>query len=305
MLDVIILGGGAAGLTAALYSRRYGLNVLLIEELYLGGQIANTTGIENYPGFSSISGGDLIDEFEKQAMAYKPDIIYESVKGVDFSKDIKIVMTSKQEYECHCVIVAMGRNPRELGLPREQELKGLGVSYCATCDGNFFKGKDVAVVGGGDTAVTEAVYLSRICRKVYIVHRRDEFRAAQAETDKLKSAPNIELVLNAQVRKLLGNDKIEGIEVSGSEVSESDKPTRVLEVSAVFVAIGASPNSKVFESILDLDGQGYIIGDDEMRTNIANVFAAGDIRKKSLRQVITAASDGAIAAHSVMLAMQR
>ena len=304
MHDVIILGGGAAGLTAALYSRRYGLSVLLIEELYLGGQIASTTGIENYPGFSSISGGALIDEFEKQTMAYKPDIIYESVKEVDFSKAIKIVKTTKKEYESHCVIVAMGRNPRELGLPREKELKGLGVSYCATCDGNFFKGKDVAVVGGGDTAVTEAVYLSRICRKVYIIHRRDTFRAAQAETDKLKAADNIELVLNAQVRKLLGDNKIESIEVSESNGSENDKSSRVLDVSAVFVAIGAAPNSKVFEGILTLDEQGYIIGDDEMRTNITNIFAAGDIRKKSLRQVITAASDGAVAAHNTMLAMQ-
>jgi len=237
-------------------------------------------------------------------MAYKPNIIYEPVKEVDFSKDIKIVKTSKKEYESHCVIVAMGRNPRELGLPQEKELKGLGVSYCATCDGNFFKNKDVAVVGGGDTAVTEAVYLSRICKKVYIVHRRDTFRAAQAEIDKLKSADNIELVLNARVSKLLGDNKIEGIEVSESEGSESDKPSRILDVSAVFVAIGAAPNSKVFEGILTLDEQGYIIGDDEMRTNITNIFVAGDIRKKSLRQVITAASDGAVAAHNVMLAIQ-
>ena len=298
MIDVIILGGGAAGLTAALYARRYGLSVLLIEELYLGGQIINTAEIENYPGYSRpLSGGDLIDELEKQARIYKPDIKYETVTEVDFHKKIKLIKTTTgNTFESRCVIIAMGRNPRELGLAREKELTGSGISYCATCDGNFFRGKDVAVVGGGDTAVTEAVFLSRICRKVYIIHRRDSFRAAHAETDKLKAADNIEPIMNAQVRALLGEKKLESI-----VLSEPNESSRILELSAVFVAVGAIPNSKLFTGVLNLDEQGYIITDEEMNTGIPGVFAAGDIRKKMLRQVITAASDGAIAAHSAML----
>ena len=297
MLDVIILGGGAAGLSAALYARRYGLSVLLIEELFLGGQIINTAEIENYPGFPARSGGELIDEFEKQARLYEPGFIYKSVTGVDFSKDIKLVKTADQDFESRSVIIATGRSPRELGLKREQELKGSGISYCATCDGNFFRGKDVAVVGGGDTAVTEAIFLSRICRKVYIIHRRDNFRAAPAETAKLNTTGNIEPVMNARVTELLGESKVEGI-----VVSEAGNPLQ-LDLSAVFIAVGAVPNSKLFEGILNLDEQGYIITDEEMRAGIPGIFAAGDIRKKNLRQVITAASDGAVAAHSAMLYM--
>ncbi|MDR1558530.1 MAG: thioredoxin-disulfide reductase [Clostridiales bacterium] len=300
MYDVIVLGGGAAGLTAALYARRYGLGVLLIEELYLGGQIINTHEIENYPGFSKpITGGELIDEFEKQTRIYEPRIIYETINGVEFGDNIKVIRTAKQSYESRCVIAATGRNPRELGLAREKELRGSGVSYCATCDGNFFRDKEVAVVGGGDTAVTEALFLSRICRKVYIIHRRDSFRAARAETEKLKNHDNIELIMNARVTELLGEKKVEG-----AVLSQEGHTPRALELSAVFVAVGASPNSKLFEGSLNLDGQGYIITDDEMRTNIPGIFAAGDIRRKSLRQVITAAADGAIAAHNAMLTVQ-
>ncbi|MDR2648908.1 MAG: thioredoxin-disulfide reductase [Clostridiales bacterium] len=300
MYDVIILGGGAAGLTAALYARRYGLSALLIEELYLGGQIINTHEIENYPGFAApISGGELIDEFEKQMRIYKPDIIYSTVTGVELAGDVKVIKTVKQSYESRCIIAATGRNPRELGLAREKKLRGSGVSYCATCDGNFFRGKEIAIVGGGDTAVTEALFLSRICRKVYIIHRRDSFRAARAETAKLKTAGNIESIMNARITELLGEDKVEGV-----VLSEAGHSPRTLELSAVFVAVGAVPNSKMFEGMLTLDEHGYIITDDEMRTNITGVFAAGDVRRKSLRQVITAAADGAVASYSAMLAMQ-
>jgi len=299
MYDVIILGGGAAGLTAALYARRYGLGTLLIEELYLGGQIINTAEIENYPGFCTpISGVDLIAGFEKQARLYNPDIVYETVREINFGNKVKIIRTADNNYECLTVIAATGQNPRELGLPREGELRGSGVSYCATCDGNFFRGKTVAVAGGGDTAVTEALFLSRICRKVYIIHRRDSFRAAQAEVNKLRNTGGIEPVMNARVTGLLGQNKVEGITVSENGSS------RTLELSALFIAVGAAPNSSLFKGVLDLDDHGYIITDSEMHTNVPGVFAAGDVRHKTLRQLVTAASDGAIAAHNAMLAIQ-
>ena len=296
MYDVIILGGGAAGLAAALYARRYGLGALLLEELYLGGQIINTTEIENYPGFPSpISGVDLINEFETQARLYSPDIVYEAVTGVNLIGPVKKVQTSEREYECQCVIAATGQTPRELGLAREKELRGFGVSYCATCDGNFFRGKTVAVAGGGDTAVTEALFLSRICRKVYIIHRRDSFRAARAETDKLARTENIEPVMGAQVAELLGGNRVDGV-----VAAQAGGARRTLEVSALFIAIGSIPKSDLFKDTLDLDEYGYIVTDDDMLTNIPGVFAAGDVRKKNLRQLITAAADGAVAAHSAM-----
>ena len=296
MYDVIILGGGAAGLTALLYARRYGLNAMLIEELYLGGQIINTAEIENYPGFpTSVSGMDLMSDLEKQARLYNPAIVYETVTGVDFSGAAKIVRTEGNQYESRCVIAATGQNSRELGLTREKELRGAGVSYCATCDGNFFRDKTVAIAGGGDTAVTEALFLSRICRKVYIIHRRDSFRAAKAEVEKLRSTGNIETVMNSQVRELLGDSKVEGI-----QVAENGGASRALEVSALFIAVGAIPQSGLFKGVLEMDGYGYIITDDDMRTNIPGVFAAGDVRRKTLRQLVTAAADGATAAHNAM-----
>ena len=300
MYDVIILGGGAAGLTAALYARRYGLGVMLAEELYLGGQIINTSEIENYPGHSTpISGFDLINEFEKQVRKYDPVIMYETVMGVDFDGAVKKVKTAANVYESRCVIIATGQNPRELGIPRENELRGSGVSYCAACDGNFFKGKTVGVVGGGNTAVTEALYLGRICGKVYIIHRRDSFRAAQAEVNKLMDAGNIQPVMNARVTELFGENRVEGV-----RISETGGASRDLELSALFIAVGAIPKSDLFKGILYLDEHGYIVTDDETRTSIPGVFAAGDVRKKTLRQLITAASDGATAAHNAMLYIQ-
>lgn len=300
MYDVIILGGGAAGLTAALYTRRYGLSALLIEELYLGGQIINTAEIENYPGYSTpISGMDLMSEFEKQARNYDPVIVYETVTGVFLNEAVKTVKTEDNEYKSRCVIIATGQNSRELGVARERELRGSGVSYCAVCDGNFFRGKTAAVVGGGDTALTEALFLSRICRKVFIIHRRDSFRAAQAEVNKLKKTDNIEPVMNARVIELLGAGKVEGVTVCGAGGS-----LRTLEINALFIAVGAIPKSGLFKDILALDEYGYIITDDDMRASIPGVFAAGDVRKKALRQLVTAASDGATAAHNAMLYIQ-
>ncbi|MDR3239979.1 MAG: thioredoxin-disulfide reductase [Clostridiales bacterium] len=299
MFDIIILGGGPAGLTAALYARRYGLDVLLLEELYLGGQIINTHAIENYPGFSqAISGGELIDALEAQVRAYQPAIAYESVKEAGLTGPVKKIQTSQNLYESATVIIAAGQNPRPLDLPRENELKGKGVSYCATCDGNFFRGRDVAVVGGGDSALTETIYLSRLCREVTIIHRREEFRAAQAEVDKLMDAPNVTRLMNSQVTELIGDDRLEALRVRNRDGSE-----RVLSVSGVFAAIGAVPNTALFKDSLRLDDYGYILTDETMYTGVPGVFAAGDIRRKTLRQVVTAASDGAAAAHAAMRAL--
>ncbi|MDR1541111.1 MAG: thioredoxin-disulfide reductase [Clostridiales bacterium] len=296
MYDVIILGGGPAGLTAALYSLRYGMKTLILEELYLGGQIVNTSEIENYPGFSEpISGEELIASLEKQVRAYNPDIVYEAVKEVNFGQTIKSIATSQKIYEGKTVIIAMGQNPKQLGVDREKELRGKGVSYCATCDGNFFRGKDVAVVGGGDTAITEAEFLSRICSDVYVIHRRSEFRAAKAEVEKLNKASNVHFILSSKVSALKGETLLEAVDVKQTEGTQITLP-----VSALFVAVGAVPNTALFKGGISLDPNGYIVTDEDMRTGISGVFAAGDIRRKSLRQVSTAAADGAIAAHWAM-----
>jgi thioredoxin reductase (NADPH) len=295
MHDLLILGGGPAGLAAALYATRYGLDVCLLEELYLGGQIVNAAEVENYPGYPDpVPGGYLADSLEKQVRRSLVKIAFETVKGVDFSGGAKKVRTSAGAYEAKTVIVAMGQNPRPLGVEREQELRGKGVSYCATCDGNFFRGKDVAVAGGGDTAVTEASFLSRICRSVHIIHRRSEFRAAKAEVDKLSGAGNVHFVLDSQVAALKGDEALEAVGVKGAQ-------ERDISVSALFVAIGSVPNTVLFKDVLQLDSNGYIIADENMGTGVDGVFAAGDIRRKSLRQVATATADGAIAAHSAML----
>jgi thioredoxin reductase (NADPH) len=294
--EIIILGGGAAGLTAALYGCRYGLSVLLLEEVALGGQILTAAEIENYPGVAKqLNGAELIEELENQVRKYPAKIVYERITHVDFSKPVKRITTNKSCYESHVIILATGRRPRKLSLAREEFMLGRGVSYCATCDGNFFRGKPVAVVGGGDTAVTEALFLSNICKKVYLIHRQNDLLAVGVEVAKLKRAPNVEFLLNSQVTALMGEKNLEGI------VVQTGDATRRLEVNALFVAIGATPNTNIFFESLELSDDGYIITNEEMETSIPGIFAAGDIRKKSLRQVITAAADGAIAAQSSML----
>ncbi len=300
MYDVIIIGGGPAGLSAALYTLRYGLKTLIIEELYLGGQIVNIHEIENYPGVSrQISGFELTSEMEAQAKRYGAEIIRATVTGIT-TGSVKTVQTTEGSHECEAVILATGQKPKELGLTGEKELRGRGVSYCATCDGMFFRGKDVAVVGGGDTAVTEAAFLSNFCKKVYLIHRRDTFRAAKAEIDKISQKPNVELVVNSSVTKLLHEDVLTGLEVSTKSGDSSEASVSTISVSAIFIAVGAIPNTKAFEGIITLDESGYILTDEHTHTNVEGIFAAGDIRQKPLRQIVTAASDGAVAAHSAL-----
>ncbi|MDR1644018.1 MAG: FAD-dependent oxidoreductase [Clostridiales bacterium] len=294
MHDCLILGGGPAGLAAALYASRYGLDACLLDELYLGGQIVNAAEVENYPGYADpVSGGDLADYMEKQTRLHTSQIFFDAAKGVDLLSAVKTVKTSSKVYEAKTVIIAMGQNPRSLGVEREKEFMSRGVSYCATCDGNFFKGKDVAVAGGGNTALSEAAFLARICKSVSVIHRRNEFRAAKAEVEKARKLPNVKFILESQVTALLGKDYLEGIEISGPE-------SFTLPVEALFIAVGAIPKTELFKGLLNLDPQGFIITDENMETGIPGVYAAGDIRKKSLRQVVTAVADGAIAAHSAM-----
>lgn len=297
MTDVIIIGGGPAGLNAALYAGRAGLSTLLIEKLFCGGQAATTYEVDNYIGFSApISGPDLVSRMEEHARRFGVTIINKTVTSLSVEGSVKKVICGSEAYEAKAVIVCGGASPRMLGLDREQQLRGSGVSYCATCDGAFFRGRDVAVVGGGDTAVEDALFLANFCQTVYLIHRRDSFRAAKVLTDQLYKNEKITLVLDSVVTGLNGSDRLSGLTVQNKKSGASSE----LAVSAVFVAVGTVPDSEPYRGILAMDDNGYLITDDDMRTSCDGVFAAGDIRKKSLRQIITAASDGAVAANSAI-----
>lgn len=299
MFDIVVIGGGPAGLSAGLYGARAGLSVLIIERMFSGGQAATTYEIANYPGFDEvISGPDLAKRMEAQAMNAGVRFAYEDVTALSLNSIIKEVTTTKTTYQARAVILAMGGAPRMLGLEGESRLKGMGISYCATCDGAFFKGKVVAVVGGGDTACEDAIFLSRYCEKVYLIHRRDTLRAAKALQTAVLKTPNVEPIWNSTVTALGGGiDILESVTVHNSKTGSDSE----LKISGLFVAIGTSPSSSLAEGKVELSRDGYILTDENMKTNVAGVFAAGDIRKKSLRQIVTAASDGAIAAYNAAL----
>lgn len=297
MYDIIIIGGGPAGLNAALYAGRGGMKTLLIEKLYSGGQAATTYEVDNYIGFSTpISGPELVSNMEAHAKRFGVEIVNEAVSSLSLQGDVKTVSCDKNIYQGKTVILAMGANPRELGLDREHDLRGNGVSYCATCDGAFFRNRPVAVVGGGDTAVEDALFLSRFCTKIYLIHRRDKLRAAKILSDKLNAEEKIQPVWDSVPVSILGDDTVKGIRVQHVKTGE----TSDLDVNAIFVAVGTVANNDIVKGILPLDEAGYIVTDENMATSVAGVFAAGDIRKKSLRQIITAAADGAIAANSAI-----
>lgn len=293
MYDLLILGAGPSGLTAGIYAARGGLKTAIIEKTSFGGQLALTSEIENYPGFENISGFELAYKMQQQAEILGVEFIYEEITDIDIVGDVKSVKTQGNKYEAKAVIIAMGASPRLLGLDKEKALLGAGVSYCATCDGAFFRGKDVAVIGGGNTAVEDAIYLSKFCNKVYIVHRRNEFRATKAEINKMTAKQNVELVLSSVVSDIFGESKVEGIEVTTGEQKKR------IDVSGVFVAIGRTPNTTLINGI-DLTDNGYIIVDRLQRTSEKGVYAVGDIVDKSLRQVVTACADGAVAAECVI-----
>lgn len=294
MVDLAIVGAGPAGMTAALYGSRAGLSVLMFERIMPGGQLAQTEHLENYPGYAqSTSGFELAMAMHAQAETFGAKLVSEEVLGVDLSGEIKIVTTSSGSYQARSLIIATGARPRHLGLPGEDELQGRGLSYCATCDGNFFRGVDVAVVGGGNTAAADALYLSRICNKVYLIHRRDKLRATAIYHQRLHGIDNIEFIWDSEVQDLLSeNGMLVGLRV----FNKLDGSSRVLDVEALFVAVGTTPNTEFLNGALELDAQGYIVADESGKTATAGVFAAGDVRSKSLRQVVTAVSDGAVCA---------
>lgn len=293
IFDLMIIGGGPAGYTAALYGARAGLTVGLMEKLAPGGQMGTTDMVDNYPGFpEGINGFELAMKMKAGAERFGARTISAEVTGLELSGDIKTLQTPKEVYKARTVILATGAQPRELGLPRERELRGKGVSYCATCDGMFYRGKTVAVVGGGNTAVADALYLSRLCEKVYVIHRRDKLRAPQIQQQNLEMAGNVEFVWDSIVKELRFEERLTGLVTEDKNTGEC----RELSCAGVFIAVGQVPETELFKGQVQMDEAGYVSAGEDCRTNIPGVFAAGDLRAKPLRQIVTAAADGAVAA---------
>lgn len=295
MYDIVIIGGGPAGLTAGLYAGRGGMKALIIEKMFTGGQAATTYEIDNYPGFDqTISGPDLVMKMEAHAKKFGTELVYEDVVEVDLDSTVKLIKTTSNVYHAKAVILSMGANPKELGLEKEKKLRGAGVSYCATCDGAFFRDKVTAVVGGGDTAVEDALFLSRFCPKVYLIHRRGELRAAKVLQDAIMANDKIEFLWNSTVENIIGEEAVEGVTVKDIKTGQSQD----IKIEGLFVAVGNVPNSEIVKGKVETNAAGYIVTDEGMLTNKFGVFAVGDVREKTLRQVITAAADGAIAAYA-------
>lgn len=292
MFDLIIVGAGTAGLSAAIYGVRAGKSVLVLEGAAYGGQIINTPEIENYPGIKKISGFEFATNLYNQAKELGAEIRFEKVLSVQEKNGHKIVVTKDKEYEAKAVILATGAKNRNLGIEKEQELVGKGVSYCATCDGMFYRGKVVAVNGGGNTAVEDATFLSEYVEKVYVIHRRDSFRADKAEVDRLVAKKNVELVLNSTIKAL----ESDASGLTGILVVDKDGKERRIQVNGLFVAVGQAPDNEAFRNEVDLDSKGYISAGEDCSTKTEGIFTAGDCRTKAVRQLATAASDGAVAA---------
>ena len=290
--DIVIVGAGTAGLSAAIYAVRAGKSVIVLEATTHGGQIVNTPEVENYPGIQKISGFEFANNLYKQAKSLGAEVIYEKVIGIEVNGEEKIVHTTKEDYQAKAVILATGAKNRPLGLEHEKEWIGAGISYCAICDGMFYRGKDVAVAGGGNTALENAIFLTNYCRKVYIIHRRDAFRGEEKLLQTLKEKPNVEFVLNANITRLIGEDGVDGVEVEDKNTHEK----RIIDVMGLFVAIGQMPENSEFINVVDLDKGGYIEAKEDCKTKTKGIFTAGDCRTKKVRQLATAASDGAIAA---------
>ena len=289
--DVIIIGGGPAGLTAAVYARRSGKSVLLLEARSCGGQIINTPDIENYPVEMHISGYDFATRLTEQARALGAEIVLEKATDLRLNGSEKTVTTAKNAYEGRAVIIATGSAARKLGLENEDALVGRGVSYCATCDGNFFRKKKVAVVGGGNTALEDALYLADLADTVYLIHRRDAFRGEDATLARLKARENVRIIYNSTVTALRADKRLRSIEVTNKDGSVAE-----LEINGLFVAVGRIPENRNFAAAVDLDEAGYAVAGENCRTRTPGVFVAGDNRTKDVRQLVTAAADGAVAA---------
>jgi thioredoxin reductase (NADPH) len=293
LYDVIIIGSGSAGYTASVYSCRAGRKTLLLAGSIPGGQLMITSDVENFPGFpEGVLGPELMEKLRKQAERFGPEIVYDDVSKVDFTRRPFTVMAGNHSYQGRTVIIATGANAKWLEIPSESKFKGKGVSSCATCDGFFFKDKEVVVVGGGDTAMEEASFLANITRKVTVVHRRDRLRASQIMQDRVMKNPRIQIAWDSTVREILGDQKVTGVRLANATTGKET----TLKTDGVFVAIGYEPNTQVFKGSIHLDPKGYIVTKNETETNIPGVFAAGDVRDYRYRQAITAAADGCKAA---------
>lgn len=292
--DIIIIGGGPGGYTAALYGARAGLDTLLLEKLAPGGQMAMTFQIDNYPGFEEgVNGFILGDKMKKGAERFGAQTKLAEVLSVKLEGEVKEVVTKGETFYGRSVILATGAATKDLGVPGEKELVGRGVSYCAACDGMFYRGKTVVIVGGGNTAAADAIQLSRLCEKVYLVHRRDTLRATRVYHKPLMEAENVEILWNSQVTELLQEGRLTGVKVKNKVTGQEQE----IPCDGIFVSIGRQPATELVTGQVELDPAGYIVADESTRTNLPGVFAVGDVRTKSLRQVVTAVSDGAVAAH--------
>ncbi len=295
LYDVIVIGGGPAGYTCALYAARANLNVLVLEKLAPGGQMATTDRVDNYPGFpDGVEGFELAMSMKKGAERFGAVSQMADVTEVRLQGDIKEICTGGKQLQARTVVLANGARPRELGLPGEKELRGRGVSYCATCDGMFYRGKTVVVAGGGDTACADALYLSRLCQKVLVVHRRDKLRASAAYQKPLLEAGNVEFIWDSEVMALEYADILTGAHLRNKKTGAQT----LIACSGLFVAIGQVPETGLFAGQIDLDPAGYVLAGEDTRTNLPGVFCAGDLRAKPLRQIVTACADGAVAAQA-------
>lgn len=295
MYDIIIIGAGPAGMTAALYALRANKKVLILEAKSYGGRIITTNKIENYPGMPNVSGFDFATALYEQVKSFGGEFKFETVIKIDKEKK---VYTDSDVYEGKAIILAIGVDNRKLGIDRELEFVGKGISYCATCDGNFYKDKPVAVVGGGETAIGDAIYLSDIASKVYLIHRSENFKATNINVEKVIETPNIEIYTNYVISKLNGEDKINSITI------KNNNEEKTLDVNCLFIAVGEEPRNEIFADIIKLDKNGYIISQDGVHTNIDGIYVAGDARVKDLRQLTTAVADGSIAATVAMREMK-
>lgn len=296
LYDLIIVGSGPAGLAAAIYAQRARLSTLVIEKEYIsGGQVVNTYEVDNYPGLPGINGYELGVKFREHANQLGAEFVTAEVKDIIIEETAKQIVTADEIYRARAVILAMGAVHRELGVPGEKELSGMGVSYCATCDGAFFRGRTVAVIGGGDVAVEDAIFLARGCEKVYLIHRRDELRAAKSLQERLFACENVEVIWDTVVTEISGEDHVESIRMENKKTGES----RVMDMDGVFVAVGVLPSSGLVRGKVETDEGGYILAGEDGATSAPGIFAAGDIRRKPLRQIVTAVADGANAVTGV------
>lgn len=288
--DVIIIGSGPAGLSAAIYGMRARLQTLVVEKQPMsGGQILNTAEVDNYPGLPGIGGFEIGQKFREHADKMGAEFVTAEVLKIETEQEFKRVITDKEIYETRTVIFATGANHRKLNVPGEEELSGMGVSYCATCDGAFFRNRIVAVVGGGDVALEDALFLARTCERVYLIHRRNAFRGAKVLQETVKKQKNIEIIWDTVVESINGTDQVESLSIYNKKTEKRD----TLKIAGIFIAVGVVPNTQLAEGIVKLDESGYIIAGEDTVTSVPGIFAAGDVRTKNLRQVITAASDGA------------